>query len=167
MNFNTFFEELEKADVKLNLDNPSHEISIRLENKKKYFLDNEALFQLPLISLIVLLMAKDRSKPMVSEIGQMVGESIEDSMSGFKKSSQHVGWSANLRVRTVQAVSFLEYAQLIQIPNRKGRIKATELGKKVINSTLNKDDNLSYNLAMIRRSYRNIRVSKQLDMELR
>lgn len=158
MNFNTFFKQAEKYNLTIDIDNCSF--------SKSHLLNNEALFQLPLISLIVLLMAKDRRKPFVSEIGQLVGESIESSMSGFKGSSQHIGWSANLRVRTVKAISFLENAQLVEINNRKGRVAITSLGKKVIELALGKDDDLSYNLAQIARSYRNICVSKQLDMEL-
>lgn len=158
MNFDVFFNQVEQSNVTIDIDSSSV--------PKHHLLNNEALFQLPLISLIVLLMAKDRRKPFVSEVGQLVGESIERSMSGFKGSSQHIGWSANLRVRTVKALSFLEQAQLVEINNRKGRVKITSLGKKVINLALGKDDDLSYNLAEIARSYRNICVSKQLDMEL-
>ena len=111
-------------------------------------------------------MAKDKRKPRVSEIGQLVGESIEASMPGFKGSAQHIGWSANLRIRTVKAISVLEYSKLIEIPNNKGRIKITELGKKVVNKALNQEDTLAYNLAEISKAYRNLCVSKQLDMEL-
>jgi hypothetical protein len=158
MNFEAFFDQIEQSDLRVSFD---HSV-----NCSRHLLDNEALFQLPLISLIVLLMAKDRRKPKVAEIGRMVGESLEASMSGFKGSAQHIGWSANLRVRTVKAMTFLEHTQLIDIHNRKGRIEITDLGKKVINRALSRDDNLSYNLTKIARSYRNICVSKQLDMEL-
>jgi len=158
MNFDKFFERISQSGAEIQFNNN--------ELNKSRLLNNEALFQLPLISLIVLLMAKDKRKPRVSEIGQLVGESIEASMSGFKGSAQHVGWSANLRVRTVKAISFLEHTQLIEIPNNKGRIKITELGKKVINRALNQDDILVYNLAEISKAYRNLCVTKQLDMEL-
>lgn len=158
MNFDSFFDQMERSNVEVNFD---HSI-----NLSQHLLDNEALFQLPLISLIILLMAKDRRKPHVSEIGQMVGESLESSMPGFKGSAQHLGWSANLRIRTVKAITFLERAELIEIQNRKGRLEITELGRKVINKALSRDDDLSYNLAEISRAYRNIRVSRQLDMEL-
>lgn len=158
MNFDSFFEKVKESKAIIEIDQES--------TYESNLLNNEALFQLPLISLIVLLLAKDRRKPFVSEIGQLVGESIEDSMYGFKGSSQHIGWSANLRVRTVKAISFLEQSNLIIIENRKGRVKITGLGKKVINHAINKDDNLAWNLTKISRSYRNICVSKQLDMEL-
>ena len=158
MNFDTFFENIEQSGTEIRVDSSCY--------NKPNLLNNEALFQLPLISLIVLLMAKDKRKPKVSEIGQLVGESIETSMPGFKGSAQHVGWSANLRVRTVKAVSFLEYSKLIEIPNNKGRIKITPLGKKVIDKALNQEDILTYNLAEIAKAYRNLCVSKQLDMEL-
>ena len=158
MNFETFFNNIEQKNLTIKVDNSYL--------PKQHLLNNEALFQLPLISLIILLMAKDRRKPFVPEIGQLVGESIEQSLSGFKGSSQHIGWSANLRVRTVKAITFLEYSQLVKINNRKGRIKITDLGKKVINRALEKDDDLAYNLSQIARAYRNICVSNQLDMEL-
>lgn len=158
MNFELFFDQLESSEVSVNIT------PINLNSK--HLLDNEALFQLPLISLIVLLMAKDRRKPRVAAIGQLVGESIESSMPGFKGSAQHLGWSANLRVRTVKAISFLEISKLIEIPNRKGKICITKLGKKVISKALSIEGNLSYNLLKISQSYRNICVSKQLEMEL-
>lgn len=158
MNFNKFFDQLEKSDIDVNFT--------RVVGSGSHLLNNEALFQLPLISLIVLLLAKDKRKPKVAEIGQMVGESLEATMPGFKGSSQHIGWSANLRVRTVKAVSFLEHTKLVEINNRKGRIKITDLGKKVVNKALKRDDDLSCSLVEISRAYRNICVSKQLDLEL-
>ena len=158
MNFESFFDHIENIEIKVS--------ALSNDNMRPHLLDNEVLFQLPLISLIVLLMAKDRRKPFVSELGRLVGESLEASMIGFKKSDQHLAWSANLRVRTVKAISFLEHTKLIEINNRKGRVKISELGKKVINKALAKDDNLSYNLSKIARAYRNICVSKQFDLEL-
>lgn len=158
MNFDKFFDQISRLTTDITLDS--------YESQQSHLLNNEALFQLPLISLIVLLLAKDRRKPLVSEIGQLVGESIEESMPAFKGSAQHVGWSANLRVRTVKAVSFLELAKLIEVNNRKGKIVITDLGKKVINRAMSHEDDLAYNLAKIARSYRNICVSRQLDLEL-
>ncbi|WP_026602377.1 hypothetical protein [Methylomonas sp. 11b] len=158
MNFDDFFEKIELSDISINVSFVSE--------KRNRLLENEALFQLPLICLIILMMAKDKRKPRVAEIGQLVGESIESSMLGFKGSAQHIGWSANLRVRTVNALSFLEHTNLVEVNNRKSRIKITDLGKKVINRALELENDLSYNLAQISRAYRNICISKQLDMEL-
>ena len=118
------------------------------------------------VSLIVLILAKDKRKPNVSEIGQLVGESILSCMTSLNKSDQHIHWSANLRIRTVKAINFLEQANLIVVNNRKAKLEITELGKKVINKALDWDDNLSYHLNMISRSYRNICIAKQLDNEL-
>jgi len=159
MTFEKFFDQLYKSDAEIKLDKET--------SAKTHLLNNEALFQLPLISLIILLMAKDKRKPRIPEIGQLVGECIEDSMPGFKGSAQHIGWSANLRMRTVKALSFLESANLVVIDSRKGRIRISDSGKKVIQFAMKKDDNLSYNLAEVVRSYRNICVSRQLDLELR
>jgi len=158
MKFDTFFEKVEAIDIRIKVDS--------IYSPKSNFLNNESLFQLPLISLIILLMAKDKSKPLVSEIGQLVGESLEDSIAGFKGSSQHLGWSANLRIRTVSALNFLEHTNQVEVHNAKGRIKATALGKKVIKKATDSDDMLAHQLLRISRSYRNICVSKRLEMEI-
>lgn len=158
MNFDDFFSQGNLSCAKISLK--SGVLSrVRL-------LDNEALFQLPFISLIVLLMAKDRRKPFVSETGRLVGESIAASVPGFKESSQHLGWSTNLRVRTVKAISFLELANLVKIDNRLSRIKATSLGNSVVNKALSNDSDLAYNLLKVAQAYRNICVSRQLDLEI-
>ena len=157
MNFELFFDSLEENDLALKVGNES------LNDRD---INNEALFQIPLIALIILVMSGSRRKPRVPEVGQFVGESIEASLGGFKGSSQTLGWSANLRVRTVAALRFLEHANLAQVDNRMGRISITDLGKKVINKVMKYDNDLSYNLANIGRAYRNICVSRQLDLEL-
>lgn len=160
INFDTFFKNMEESKIQIiSSETTSLAVIPRL-------LDNEALFQLPFLSLIILLMAKDKRKPNVSEIGQLVGECLEASMLGFKGSAQHLGWSANLRIRTVKAMTFLEQTQLISVQNRKGKLEITELGKKVISRALSSEDNLYYNLTIIARAYRNICISKQLDLEL-
>ncbi|SIQ96161.1 hypothetical protein SAMN05421840_106163 [Shewanella morhuae] len=158
MNFDDFFNSFPTESINLNR-NLSDIYHTQL-------LSNEALFQLPLISVIILLLAKDKRKPLVSEIGQLVGESIESSMTGFKGSAQHIGWSANLRIRTVKALSFLELTNLISVDKATNKVLITELGKKVISKAINNDDTLSFNLSRIANSYRNICVAKQLDLEL-
>lgn len=159
MNFESFFHRLQNNVITLPLSSQG-------KSEQYNLLDNEALFQLPLISIIILVLAKDKRKPKVAEVGQLVGECIESSFLGFKGSTQHIGWSANLRIRTVKSMSFLENAGLITINNRKDRLHITELGKKVIDRANAWDENLEYNLSLISRSYRNICVSRQLDSEL-
>ncbi|MBK3471745.1 hypothetical protein JJD61_13695 [Pseudomonas carnis] len=158
MNYDEFFESVTRREISIAV--------LEKDIQKNYQLSNEALFQLPLISMIVLLLAKDRRKPIVTEIGQMVGESIEASLVGFKGSSNHLGWSAILRIRTVKAISFLERSGMIEIRKSDNRMLATTLGQKVIDRALSNDDDLSYNLSLIQRSYRNICVNKQMDLEL-
>jgi hypothetical protein len=159
MNFESFFHRLQNNVITLPLSSQ--------EKSEQYnLLDNEALFQLPLISITILVLAKDKRKPKVAEVGQLVGECIESSFLGFKGSTQHIGWSANLRIRTVKSMSFLENAGLITINNRKDRLHITELGKKVVDRANAWDENLEYNLSLISRAYRNICISRQLDSEL-
>lgn len=158
MNFDLFFDEAEKIKINFDFDDRK-ESNIGM-------LDNEALFQLPFISLTILALAKDRRKPRVEELGRLVGECIELTMPAFKKSKQKIGWSANLRIRTINAMTFLESARLIDVNNRKGKLSITDKGKKLVGSAIKNEDNLSYTLLEISRSYRNICVSRQLDLEL-
>ncbi|HDY7738779.1 hypothetical protein ABRZ58_12330 [Vibrio vulnificus] len=158
MNFELFFEEAER--INLRLENVSY------KDEKVGLLDNEALFQLPFICLIILILAKDRRKPRVEELGQLVGECIEKTMPAFKTSKQKIGWSANLRIRTINAMTFLESAGFIFINNRKSKLEITLKGKSLIGSALKEEDNLAYTLLEISKSYRNICVARQLDLEL-
>jgi len=87
-------------------------------------------------------------------------------MLGFKGSSQLLGWSANLRIRTVTALQFLESVQLVIIDESNKKLSITKLGKKVIDKAFLYESDLSYNLALIERSYRNYCVDSKLDGEL-
>src|SRR5215469_16869281 len=85
MSSTEFFSEARRLGLKLNLSgeglSPVHT------------LDNEALFQLPLLAMTILAISKGRSKPDLPEIGQLVGECLERTVAGFKGSSQAIGWS--------------------------------------------------------------------------
>ncbi|HAS6130355.1 TPA: hypothetical protein I7264_03450 [Vibrio parahaemolyticus] len=158
MNFNSFFDHVEESNSIL-------EVS-ECREEKGDALDNEALFQLPLISLVILLLAKDKRKPKMPELGRMVGEVLEQSMPAFRHSKQHISWSANLRIRTIKAMIFLESSGFVIVNNSKGKVEATESGKKLINKAISQESNLSFNLIEIAKSYRNICVSRKLDLEL-
>ncbi|HHH0512387.1 TPA: hypothetical protein ACPZJH_001297 [Yersinia enterocolitica] len=158
MNYEEFLNSVESNDVSIGI-NP-------VGDRVPAGLDNEALFQLPLIAMIILLMSKNRRKPIVSEIGQLVGKLLEDTMRGFKGSSQYLGWSANLRMRTVTAVNFLESVDLVYVNEKEEKLYITDLGKKVIDRAIDYEGDLSYNLGQVERSYRNFCVDKKLDGEL-
>ncbi|TDO99918.1 hypothetical protein [Marinomonas balearica] len=159
MNYDVFKDSLKKNPITLEVGDFSED--------KKNTLDNEALFQLPFIAMTILMISKGMSKPLVSELGRLVGECLEQSMPAFKKSNQHIAWSANLRVRTVKAMSFLEMADLIEIENINGKVRITDLGKKVISRAL--EDEYSYlycTLNNIARNYRNINKASKLELRL-
>lgn len=159
MNYESFFSEVKERGIELSFDNPNQGATHRLSN--------EALFHLPLLAITILMLAKDRRKPRIDELGQLVGECFERTFAGFKGSSQHLGWSANLRVRTVRALTFLETAHLVEIDKTKGRIGTSDLGKTVIAAALsNEESALSYILRVIERSYRNVSVEKQISLGL-
>ncbi|MDL9987610.1 hypothetical protein QS796_10510 [Providencia rettgeri] len=157
MNSDEFFDSMLNKKIEIEFSKNMDISSIGLSN--------EALFQLPFIAMIVLLISTDRRKADLSEVGNLVGELIEETMSGFKKSSQHLSWSANLRIRTVAALNFLELKNLIFI-NNNNKIHSTNLGNKIIERVYSYETDLAYNLGLIKRAYRNNLVDKKLDGEL-
>lgn len=158
MNYDEFFEEAKEKNILMRFDNSGSTVSHRLSN--------EALFHLPLLAMTILLLSKSRRKPKIDELGQIVGECFERTFSGFKGSSQHIGWSANLRMRTVKALTFLEAADLVLVEKSNSRIRVTDKGKKVIAMAIEGDSDLAYTLQLIERNYRDIEIEKQISMEL-
>lgn len=158
MNFDTFFEEIRRSPINVVIENNAY--------ASRASLDNEALFQLPFICMTIMVISKGNRKPFVAQLGQLIGECFEKTIPSFKGSSQHLGWSANLRVRTVKALSFLELTRLVIVSNRNSRVQLTKLGAQVIQRALDGQDDLAANLLSIAREYRNICVSRQLDMGL-
>jgi hypothetical protein len=149
MNLIEFFEEANKLDIHMKLrvdqDAPAHSLS------------NEALFHLPLLAMTILAISKGTSKPTLPEIGQLVGECLERTVDGFKGSSQDIGWSGNLRIRTIKALTFLEATHQVSIDVHTRRISATERGRKVYESATENDGLLALSLKTIELSYQYIR----------
>jgi len=157
MNYDAFFDEVKRNRVELAFDNPQPAQPARLSN--------EALFHLPLLAITILVLSKGNRRLNLNQIGQLVGECFERTFVGFKGSSQHLGWSANLRMRTVRALTFLELAKLISV--ERGRVTATEMGKRVVHAAFkNELSDLHFNLRLIERSYRDISVERQLSLGL-
>ncbi|ARQ46652.1 hypothetical protein [Oxalobacter formigenes] len=138
--------------------------SLEYENRESSLLSNEVLFHLPFIAMVILIISTAKSKPRYTEIGQLVGECLERTLVGFKGKSQYLGWSANLRIRTVRALTFLEAAELIDIDDISKIISSTKKGKKVLNAAKRDTNNLSLTLMMVQRNYRNIRTEKQIEL---
>lgn len=158
MNFDAFFSEVESRNLEISFDSEA--------NEQDYKLSNEALFHLPLITLTVLTFASDRRKPKTDELGQLVGECFERTFTGFKGSSQSLGWSANLRIRTVKALTFLEMIEMVSIKKQTGEIAITEKGKRLKKVALATEGDLSEALMRLQRNYKNIKVEKQMKLEL-
>lgn len=153
MNFDKCYEFVRANEIEIEFD--------RDPFLRAALLDNEALFHLPLLSFVILMMSKGKRKPNRAEIARLVGECIERSFTGFKTSSQHLGWSANLRVRTVKALSFLEITRLISISAATQKIEATNAGKRLIKKALSNPTDLQFNLLLIEKNYRNICEEKK------
>ncbi|MBB3820648.1 hypothetical protein FHT03_000041 [Xanthomonas arboricola] len=154
MKISEFFEQarIRQIEPKFYRDQPARAIT----------LSNEAMFHLPLIAMTVLMISKSRTKPSVSEIGQVIGDCFEQTFAGFRGSAQNLGWSASLRVRTVQALSFLEMSGLVQVDSASKTIAATELGKRALDKALVGGTDLAVTLVGVGRAYRNLRADKQL-----
>lgn len=154
MRFSEFFAEVKSRGIEVQFDSASPTLPQRLSN--------EALFHLPLIAITVLMMTKGHVKPGTDELGQLVGDCFERVFPAFRGSAQHLGWSASLRVRTVQAVSFLEQANLVEVDAQTRKISSTGVGRKVLDRALSQTDDLAETLAEVERSFRNIRAERQL-----
>ena len=116
-------------------------------------LTNDALFHLPLIAICVLTVAKDQdSKVSAGQMGRLVGLLIENTISGFKGSSQLLGWSSTLRYRTAEAISFLEQVKLIEV-SKDRKITITEDGNKFLLNVRREESELGVAVrALIRRA---------------
>jgi hypothetical protein len=159
MNASEFFEEATRLDIRLKLP---VEISVPAHS-----LSNEALFQLPLLAMTILAIAKGSAKPLLPEIGQLVGECLERTVIGFKGSSQDIGWSGNLRIRTIKALTFLESTRQISVDKFTQRVSATDLGKKVYQSAMKGENPLAMSMKTIELSYQYIRDETRIKGEVK
>lgn len=157
MNLSEFFEQAAEQHLNVSFAGPSR--------REMPGLSNEALFHLPLIAMTILMMAGSHRKPKVDRLGQVIGECFERTFTGFKGSSQHLGWSANLRIRTVRALSFLELAKLVET-DRTQEISVTERGRAVLDLARDGDSALSFALQRAERNYRDLSVERQLAIAL-
>lgn len=158
MNFENFFIEVERRGSDIFIPSDAETNS--------HLLDNETLFQLPLISLIVLIITSGQRKPIISELGQLVGESIERVFTGFKGSARHLGWSALLRVRTVKSVSFLELSGFVEVRNKDNRLVVTEKGRKLLEKILSKDSELASHLLEVKDAFAAVYKDAQNETKL-
>ncbi|MFI5443733.1 hypothetical protein [Polaromonas sp. UC242_47] len=158
MNFEEFFLEAERLKLRIPIVNESSHAPL--------LLSNEALFHLPLLAMVILTLSKGARKPRSSELGQIVGDCIERTLAGFKGSSQHIGWSANLRIRTIKALTFLELAGLVNVDQNNKFVSSTDIGRKIVTSAMTGETNLAFTLHSISRNYRDIAVEKQIRLEL-
>ena len=159
MNLDEYFAEAGRLKMQVAIKDLDEPIS--------HSLSNEALFQLPLLAMAILALSKGRSKPELSEIGQLVGECLERTVTGFKGSSQDIGWSANLRIRTIKALAFLETTELTQVDSRTKEIAATAKGRAVYERAVLGETHLAFSLQTIERSFQNIRAETRIQGEVR
>jgi hypothetical protein len=158
MNFDEFFKKA--SDRNLRLPPPSASANYHSS------LDNEALFQLPLLAMAILALSKGRAKPPLSELGQLVGECLERTVVGFKGSSQDIGWSANLRIRTVKALTFLERAGFACVDAQERAVNVTPKGREIVSMVIDSESPLSDALLNIERSFDNIRAERRIREEV-
>jgi len=158
MNYDDFFKEA----IRLNLRPPLNSFQVTYHSS----LDNEALFQLPLLAMVILTLSKGKRKPKFAELGQLVGECLERTVVGFKGSSQGIGWSANLRIRTVKALTFLERAGFVVVDERDGRVSIEDKGRNVIDHINGEETPLAYALSTLERSYDNISAERRIESEV-
>ena len=142
-------------------------INFELESftKKPIGLSNESLFHLPLLACVVLTLSRQRRPLRTHEIGQIVGECLEKTFVAFKGSAQYLGWSANLRIRTVSALAFLEATNLVSV-NEKGHVTTTDRGRRIIDKAIEANDDLAMTIIAVQRVYRDVISERGSQMEL-
>jgi hypothetical protein len=160
MNYEEFLAEARERNLRV----PPIETASRRRNLP--LLSNEALFQLPFLAMVILSISKGRRKPSLPELGQIVGECIEVSLPGFTSSPQHIGWSANLRIRTVKALTFLETSGLVAVNSRARTLTLTEKGRHVIERAMADESFLSQVLTVVERNHRNLIAEAQIRLEV-
>ena len=97
MDYDEFFRQAE--ELRPNFD------SLPDDMKLYKPLSNDALFHIPLLAISILSLCKIKGKFTTPEVGQVIGECFERTLPGFKGSAQLLGWSSNLRVRTIAALT--------------------------------------------------------------
>ena len=158
MNLNDFFNEAEKFNIHLRIP--------VAESVPAHSLNNEALFQLPLLAMTILPISKGNSKPVLSEIGHLVGECLERTVAGCEGSSQDIGWSGNLRIRTIKALTFVETTRQISIDEHTRRITATDLGRKIYSGATKGDTPLAHSMKTIELSYKYLLYESRIKGEV-
>lgn len=128
-------------------------------------LSNEAIFHLPLLAFAILSLAACPRPIRTKEVGQIIGECFERVFKSFKGSTRYLGWSTNLRVRTVAALALLEHVELVTVDG-KSMVKSTEKGRLIINSVEKKDVDLYEVLIKVQDAYRDVIAEKTKQMEL-
>lgn len=133
--------------------------------KEPIGLSNESLFHLPLLACVVLTLSRQRRPLRTHEMGQIVGECLEKIFLAFKGSAQYLGWSANLRIRTVSALGFLEATNLVSV-NEKGHVTTTDRGRRIIDKAIEAHDDLAMTIIAVQRVYRDVISERGSQMEL-
>ncbi|MGB2580431.1 MAG: hypothetical protein WBC83_01945, partial [Minisyncoccia bacterium] len=77
-----------------------------------------------------------------------------------------LGWSANLRMRTVKALTFLEAAGLVIVDSQNSKITVNEKGRMLLSMASRDESNLAYTLNIIRTNYLDIKTEKQISLDL-
>lgn len=126
-------------------------------------LTNDALFHLPFLVLAILSISKGRKKITTADLGHTFNQAIERTIVGYKKGSQMLSWSANLRLRTAKALEFLECSSLVLI-NYDKSIAPTDSGKKLINGVLSEASFLGVTLRKLSRNFNDLKSEQQINL---
>lgn len=126
-------------------------------------LTNEALFHLPFLVLAILCITKGRKKVTTADLGHSFSQAFERTITGYRKGSQMISWSANLRLRTVKALEFLECSSMVSIKYDKS-IAPTKTGKTLIDTVMSEASFLGITLRKLSRNFNDLKSEKQIDL---
>lgn len=133
----------------------------RFNNFRYEPLKNDALFHLPLICICVLVISKEwTGQVLAGQMGRLVGILIENTIPGFKGSSQTLSWSTTLRYRAAEATSFLEQLKFISV-SKDHRIEVSDAGNKFLLGIRREDSDLGLTLRALLRNASDIQKKSE------
>lgn len=111
----------------------------------------DEIFHTPAISFCILVISGIRSfKLKTSETGHFVAVTLQEIVTGLRKSQSDLKWSFRLRSTCAEALDFLERNQMITVSNEK-LVSITEKGREFLNQSSEQDSSLElFRIGIIR-----------------
>ncbi len=146
-----FGEDARNAGLHLKVD------SERLDRVARVS-DEDALFHVPLLALCILMVARTRTKALLTaDVGAWVGATLTRHFSRKNSSNSKLAWSFPHRRRCAEALVFLEDLQLVVVEGSAERsLKLTQKGTETVRTFLSRPDDVGALCQGLVRAYRTV-----------